>query len=88
MFGYGASSPLIGLVALMLLLANVRATLLARRWNVSGENPDREEALDRSTSSIGDKLSNVMPTTVWPKGRFVFYPLASLLLLLTAATLV
>jgi hypothetical protein len=86
--GMGGGNPLLGAVALMLLFANVRATILSRRWRAADTPAEVAEIPERTTSSFGDKLSNQMPTAVWPKGRFVFYPLAGLLLLLTVAGMV
>lgn len=76
-------SPLVGLVALMLLFANVRATMLSRRWD-SGRTPeDIRELPERSTDSFTDKLANVLPPALWPKGQYAFYPLVTIVLLLS-----
>jgi hypothetical protein len=72
----------IPIVSLLLLFANVRATVLARRWRSSG-TPEHTEAPELSHESVTDKLANGMPARVWPIGRFVFFPLAGILLLLT-----
>lgn len=76
----GAGNPVMGLVALMLLFANVRATLLSQRWSRNPEHAaEAGELPERSSGSIADSL----PARVWPAGKFVFYPLAGVLILLT-----
>ena len=78
----GIGNPLIGLIALMLLFANVRATVLSKRWHDRDSVAAAEEMPERLTASFADKFANQMPTRVWPKMKFVFYPVASILLLL------
>ncbi len=72
--------PLIGVVALMLLLANVRATILSLKWRESGEAGDQPDSMEVAAEG--------WPAKVWPWGRFVFYPMASLVLLLSVASIV
>jgi hypothetical protein len=76
--GYGV----IPVVSLLLLFANVRATILADRWRRSG-TADQTEAVELAQESFTEKVANVMPAKVWPVGRFVFFPLAGVLLMLT-----
>ncbi len=83
MIGFGAGSPVIGLFALALLLSNIRATLLSRRWVRTAGATDGAEDVERGTNSLGDKIANVMPAAVWPKGQYVFYPLGGGLLLVS-----
>jgi hypothetical protein len=78
----GVGNPLIGLVALMLLFANVRATVLSKRWHDQDSVAAAEEMPERLTTSFTDKLANQMPARIWPKMKFVFFPIASILLLL------
>ena len=88
--GLFMGQPSIGVIpitAMLLLFANVRATILAQRWSQAGA-PEQIEALDLATESFTEKLSNVMPGRIWPIGRFVFFPLAGALLLLTMTGLV
>ena len=77
-------NPLIGVVAFMLLLANVRGTILARKWRVQAERggyvADPDAMPERTTSTLPDKMANVMPAKLWPGAKFVFFPLAGLLL--------
>lgn len=82
MMSRGAGNPLIGVVALMLLFANVRATFLSKRWHDQDAVAAKEEMPERSSTSFADKFANKMPAIVWPKMRFVFYPVASLLLVM------
>jgi len=84
--GLGAGgNPLVGIVATMLLFANIRATILSRRWQTPETPVDVSELPVRSTGSFGDKLSNALPEALWPKTRYIFYPLASVLLLISVA---
>jgi hypothetical protein len=77
------TGPVVGLIALMLLFANVRATVLSRRW-ASGRTPeDIRELPERSTTSFPDKMANVLPPALWPTGQYLFYPLVTIVLLLS-----
>jgi hypothetical protein len=68
-------------VGIGLLLANLRAAILIRKWR---QDPERREELEdmtnRSSFTWTDRIANRMPMKVWPWARFAFYPLASLLL--------
>jgi len=75
----GFSNPILGLVILMLLGANVRATFQSRNW-MSGEDTELPE---RSTESFGDIVANKFPVKIWKITKYPFFILASLLLLLT-----
>jgi hypothetical protein len=72
---------LIRLIGIGLLLANLRAALLIRRWR---RNPERrhelEDMTNRSSFTWTDRIANGMPMKIWPWARFAFYPLALLLL--------
>jgi len=81
--GFGLGSPVVGLAIIMLLLANVRGTILSQRWKAAETPAEIIEMPERTTTSVADKLANVLPPKIWPKGRFVFYPLAGILLGLT-----
>ncbi len=86
--GFGGGSPLVGLFALALLLSNVRATLLTRRWtrDAGEDSPAAEE--ERSTETLSDKVVNRFPAAVWPKGQYIFFPLASGVLLFSVYLIV
>ncbi|MBS1816069.1 MAG: hypothetical protein JSS87_14450 [Acidobacteria bacterium] len=75
----GFSNPILGLVILMLLAANVRATFQSRNW-MSGEDTELPE---RSTESFGDVVANGLPVKIWKITKYPFFVLAALLLLLT-----
>ena len=72
---------LIRLIGIGLLLANLRAALLIRRWSRDPERRDElEDMTNRSSFTWTDRIANGMPMKVWPWARFAFYPLALLLL--------
>jgi hypothetical protein len=76
-------NPLVPLVILMLLFANVRATIMSRRWMAQPLDSVDQEFPERSMETITDRFANKLPAAVWPKSRFVFFPVAGILLLLT-----
>jgi hypothetical protein len=78
-------NPLIQGVVLMLLFANVRATVLSRRWMAQPVDPIDQEFPERSMTTITDRFANKLPAALWPKTRYIFFPLAGILLLLTVA---
>jgi len=81
-------NPLIQGVVLMLLFANVRATVLSRRWMAQPVDPIDQEFPERSMTTITDRFANKLPAALWPKTRYVFFPLAGILLLLTVVGVV
>lgn len=81
-------NPLIQGVVLMLLFANVRATVLSRRWMAQPVDSIDQELPERSMTTIADRFANRLPATLWPNTRYVFFPLAGILLLLTVAGVV
>jgi hypothetical protein len=81
-------NPLIQGVVLMLLFANVRATVLSRRWMAQPVDPADQELPERSMMTIADRFANKLPVTIWHKTRYVFFPLAGILFLLTIAGVV
>jgi hypothetical protein len=60
------------LIFLALLLANVRGIWLSATWIVAV----REESPVRLNETWRDKLSDQLPTLVWPKAKFLFYVVA------------
>jgi hypothetical protein len=78
----GGGNPFLGIVATMLLFANVRATSLSRRWEAASP-ADASEFPERSTTSLADKLANVLPEKLWPWTQYVFFPLAAIFILIT-----
>jgi hypothetical protein len=63
------------IIFLALLFANLRGNWLSARWE---KESNVSIAPIRLNQTIGDKLSDRLPTLVWPKARFVFYVLAGL----------
>jgi hypothetical protein len=84
----GAGNPLLGIVATMLLFANVRATILSRGWQTSLTPSEESDMPERMTSSFGDKLANVLPEKLWPRSQYVFFSLASILILFLLMSMV
>ena len=76
------SIGILSIASMLLLFANIRATILTQRWKKSGTD-EQTEAVERANGSFSEKLANVMPTKVWPVGRYFFFPLAGLVLVLT-----
>jgi hypothetical protein len=69
----GGGNPLLGIAATMLLFANIRATMLSRRWQSPATPAEVSEFPDRSRTSFGDKLVNSLPETLWPRAQYVFF---------------
>ncbi len=69
----------LALVAALLLIANIRGTWIASEWMAKG---DPGLFPERANSGIMDKLVDQMPAKVWPRGRFVFYAVSMLYLLI------
>jgi hypothetical protein len=76
-------NPLVPLVILMLLFANVRATVMSRSWMAQSVGSVEQEFPERSMETMTDRFANKLPAAVWPKSRYVFFPLAGILLMLT-----
>jgi hypothetical protein len=76
-------NPLIQTVVVMLLFANVRATVLSQRWITQPVGTGDQELPERLTESFTDRFSNVLPAKLWPVGRYVFFPMVVITLLLT-----
>ncbi|WP_260704390.1 hypothetical protein [Edaphobacter flagellatus] len=73
----GGGRPTVGILATILLLMNIRATILARRWlSVAVESVDAQ-----SSATFLGKFVNEWPVLLWPRVRYVFYPLASIVIL-------
>jgi hypothetical protein len=81
-------NPFIQTVIMMLLLANVRATVISRRWLQNPKDELEAELPTRAQTSLIDRFANQLPAVVWPKGKYLFYPLATIFLMLTIAGLV
>jgi hypothetical protein len=71
----------IRLVCLALLLTNLRAAFLIRKWQMDPQHRDEfAYGPTRMNSTLRDKLVDQMPMRVWPWGRIVFYVLAAVLI--------
>jgi hypothetical protein len=76
----GGGNPMIGITAIVLLFLNIRATILARRWKARNGHMERRER-KRPAISFADTLVNEWPGLVWPGARYVFYPLATVVVM-------
>ena len=84
----GFGNPVFQLIILMLLFANVRATILSRRWVTQPSESDLNELPERSQASMMERFANRLPVKLWPTSKYVFFPLAAILILLSAAGVV
>ena len=88
----GFNNPIAGVLALALLAANIRGTLLAKRWEheaaARGLVADPDQMPERATTTAFDKVANTLPPRVWPVGRFIFFPLAGISILLIVLVMV
>jgi hypothetical protein len=78
--GAALGNPFVKIVVVMLLLANIRATILSEKWR-------GDELPERSITTLTDKVANQLPPILWPKLRWVFFVLAPLTLMLSMAGL-
>jgi hypothetical protein len=76
-------NPLIPVFVLMLLFANVRATVLSRRWMDQPTDLVDQDFPERSVETVADKFANKLPALLWPKSRYIFFSLGGILLLLS-----
>lgn len=72
---------IIRIIVLALLVANVRATWLASRWQPA---PDAERP-PRFSDTWTDKLADQLPMWLWPKVRIVYYVIACIFAVLVVA---
>jgi hypothetical protein len=70
----GNGFGIVRIIFLALLFANIRGNFLSARW-VSEPEPAPPSL--RLSQTLGDKLSDQLPMFLWPRGRFVFYLLAT-----------
>jgi hypothetical protein len=70
-----ASLGVASIITVGLLLANVRGTWLTARWRAAATEPPPL----RLSQTIGDKISNQLPSQVWPLGKWPFYLLSVIL---------
>jgi hypothetical protein len=84
----GFGNPVFQLMILMLLFANVRATILSRRWVAQPSENDLNDLPERSQLSVAERFANRLPVKLWPNSKYVFFPLAAILLLLSVTGVV
>jgi hypothetical protein len=77
----GGGDPRIGLVAMVLLLLNIRATILSQQWQSRMALTERGERAAGPAMPFADKLVNQIPGALWPRTRYFFYPLATLIVM-------
>lgn len=68
-----------------ILLSNVRATVLASRWQPASEDEDRPT---RFNETFRDNLVDQWPQRAWPVLKYPFYAWGAILLLLTVVSMV
>ena len=79
----GGGFSVITIIFLALLFANVRGSWVSAHWSAS----QREYTVPRLSQTLGDKLSDQLPSFVWPKLRVLFYILAAIEITLLAVAL-
>jgi hypothetical protein len=71
----GQGFGVIRMIFLALLLANIRGMLISARW-------PKTDSLDaralRLNETLGDKLSDTLPSFLWPKTRLILYLFAAI----------
>ena len=77
----GGGNPMIGITATVLLLMNIRATVLSRRWLNLNRTAQVVEPQKRPATTFTDTLLNQWPGIAWPRARYVFYPLATVVVM-------
>ena len=80
----GNGFGIVRIIFLALLFANVRGTWLSKRWERDTELSVRPTRLNQT---IADKLSDQLPSVLWPKARYVFYALSAIELSLLVLSL-
>jgi hypothetical protein len=78
-----AGPGMLRLAALAILLANIRGTWLASRWQPT--SPEAELPPLRLNETFGDKISDQLPPWLWPKIRYFYYLYAFVMLVLITA---
>lgn len=69
-----AGLGVVRIIFLALLLANARGIWLSYRWERSAAEPPPV----RLAQTLADKLSDQLPTFLWPKTRVLFYVFATI----------
>lgn len=77
----GRPPGLLDIAVTCVLLANIRGTVIASRWK---KVADPELFPQRLSTTFTDKLIDQWPARFWPKGRFVFFAVAAMYMVLFA----
>jgi hypothetical protein len=80
----GQGFGIVRIIFLALLLANIRGMLLSGRWPKTDSS---DAKLLRLNETLGDKLSDTLPSFLWPKRRIILYVFAVIELALLVAGL-
>lgn len=75
----GAPPGAFTILGAILLLANIRATLIAHRW---ARRRHHEVSLERLSDSWSERLLDELPAYFWPRVRVLFILIAAIYLLL------
>ena len=73
-------NPLLSIVLIMLLSSNLRAVILSKQWLEQGTDTEFPE---RTDGPFTDAVVNRYPALSWPSGRYVFFALAPVYILLS-----
>ncbi len=77
------ANPILPIIALMLLFANIRGTVLAHGWMNAPEPGEDPTLPERSATTLPDRFANKLPAILWPKVRYVFFVFAVIFVILT-----
>jgi hypothetical protein len=80
-FLVGRFPGFLSLIAMVLLIANIRGTWIAARWVKQG---DPDLLPERMNETWRDRLVDQMPQKVWPKTKAIFYCISFVYLTLLA----
>lgn len=78
-------SPVPSLVIVTLLIANVRAAILSKRWLSDTNSEDNRILPDRLNSTYTDKIANQVPGVLWPRLKYVFFAASVLYIVLAVS---
>jgi len=78
----GRSPGFFGLVATVLLIANIRGTWIASKW---AKLADPDSFPERLAATWRDRLVDQLPAQIWPGSRIAFFCIAALYLFLSVA---
>jgi hypothetical protein len=81
----GRAPGIVSLIVAAVLLSNLRATVLSAMWKPPGEGEDKPTRFDET---VMDFLTDQLPAKAWPWLRYVFFFVASILLLLILVGLI